>query len=180
MSFLKERYTKEIAKQMVKEFSFENVMEVPRIKKVCINAGIGPFRDKKDDVESFAQELSDLAGQKSYVRKAKLSEAGFKIKKGDIVGFAVTLRGDRMWSFLEKLTSIVMPRIRDFRGLPANAFDKSGNYSIGVREHTIFPEVNPNIVRGIRSLQITLVFNNSRQDVNLALLKKLGFIFKEK
>lgn len=171
---LKEFYEKEIVPELMKEFKFENKMEVPKIKKIVINSGIGPFRENKEAVDFFEKELSDIVGQKVYPRRARLSEAGFKVRKGDIVGFAATLRGKRMWAFLEKFIKIALPRVRDFRGLNPRAFDKDGNYSIGIREHVIFPEVNPNTIKGIRGLQITVVTSSEDVDVSKALIEKLG------
>lgn len=179
MNRLKELYKKEIAPEMIKEFKLDNVMEVPKIKKVSINSGIGPFRENKEAVESFANELSDIAGQRVYERKARKSEAGFKIKQNDVVAFAATLRGEKMWAFLDKMINIAFPRIRDFRGFDPDSFDENGNYSIGIREHVIFPEVNPNTTKGIRGLQITIVFKGDNIEQNRFLLKKLNFPFRE-
>jgi len=179
MNRLKEKYQKEIVPKMKKEFGFKSIMEVPRIKKVVVNAGIGGFRDNRDAVESFEHDLAQLLGQKPYPKKARLSEAGFKIRKGDVVGYAATLRGERMWAFLDKLISIAIPRIRDFRGLTMNSFDDSGNYSLGITEHIIFPEVDPNTTKGIRSLQLTIVSSSDDKDVNKALLNYIGMPFKK-
>ncbi len=179
---LKDKYNKIVVPALNKEFGLKTVMQAPKIKKVAINAGIGSFRDNKDAYETFVKELSELSGQKVYIRKARKSEAGFKMKEGDIVGLAVTLRNDRMWTFLDKFVSIVLPRVRDFRGLNPDAFDGNGNYSVGVKEHTIFPEVNPNVVKGIRSLQVTVVIDGGKTvniDLNRAMLKHLGFPFRK-
>ena len=179
MERLKEKYLKEIAPKLVKEFKLGNVMEAPTILKVSINSGTGSFRENKEAVEFFADELSNISGQKAFARKARKSEAGFKIKQGDVVGFAVTLRGDRMWAFIDKLINIAFPRIRDFRGFSNDSFDGEGNYSVGIREHVIFPEVNPNTTKGIRSLQVTIVFSTKDKEKNQQLLKELGFPFAE-
>lgn len=179
MNRLKEAYKTQIAPKLQKDFNLSNVMEVPRIQKVSINAGIGGFRDNREAVESFVSELAALAGQKPYPRKARMSEAGFKVRKNDVVGYSVTLRGERMWAFLDKFVNIVLPRVRDFRGLSTDSFDENGNYSIGLREHVIFPEVNPNAVKGIRSMQVTVVMDGKGKEVNLALLRELGFPFKK-
>lgn len=179
MERLKEKYTKEVAPKLIKEFGLKNVMEAPKVLKVVINSGIGPFRENKEAVESFAEELSNIAGQKCSPRKAKKSEAGFKIKEGDVVGYAVTLRGERMWAFLDKLINVAFPRIRDFRGFSPESFDQSGNYSVGIREHVIFPEVNPNTTKGIRSLQVSIVFDSKDIKRNTFLLKELSFPFAE-
>ncbi|MFC1700078.1 50S ribosomal protein L5 [Patescibacteria group bacterium] len=179
MNRMKEQYIKKVRPAVLKQFGMKNIMQVSQIKKVVLNAGIGSFMDNKDAVEGFVQELSDLSGQKAYPRKARLSEAGFKIKKGDIVGYAVTLRGERMWAFLDKLINIAFPRIRDFRGFSVDSFDSSGNYSVGIREHTIFPEVNPNTTKGIRSMQVSIVFNSDEKEMNKFVLSELGFPFRE-
>jgi large subunit ribosomal protein L5 len=179
MNRLKEKYNKIIAPKILKEFNLKNVMEAPKIKKININSGIGSFRENKEAVESFAEELSNFSGQKAYPRSAKKSEAGFKIKEGDVVGYAVTLRGERMWAFFDKLVNIAFPRIRDFRGFNPDSFDQNGNYSVGIREHVIFPEVNQNTTKGIRSLQVTIVFDSKDADKNKFLLKEFNFPFAE-
>lgn len=179
MERLKEKYLKEIAPKLVTQFKLSNVMEAPKILKVSVNSGIGPFRENKEAVEFFADELSSVAGQRAFARKARKSEAGFKIKQGDVVGYAVTLRGDRMWAFIDKLINVAFPRIRDFRGFSNDSFDGEGNYSVGIREHVIFPEVNPNTTKGIRSLQVTIVFSKKDKEKNQQLLKELGFPFAE-
>lgn len=172
---LQEKYIKEVAPTLVKELKLKNIMRVPRIMKVSVNSGIGAFRDNREALDIFVQELADITGQKPYERKARLSEAGFKIKQNDVVGYAVTLRNARMWAFLDKLVSVALPRVRDFRGLSNTAFDNSGNYSLGIREHVIFPEINANTTKGIRGLQVTIVTNSRDITSNKALLKGLGF-----
>lgn len=179
MNRLYEKYKKEIAISAVKDLNLGNIMEVPRIKKVSVNSGIGGFRENKDAVESFVTDLTLLTSQKPSPRKARLSEAGFKIKQGDVVGYTVTLRGERMWSFIDKLINVAIPRVRDFRGLSTESFDDDGNYSMGIREHVIFPEVNPNTTKGIRSLQVTIIFDSDEKDRNMYVLEKLGFPFRE-
>ena len=154
-------------------------MEVPRINKIVVNTGIGSFRDNRESVESFEKEFSEILGQKPYPRKARISVAGFKIKQGDLVGFTGTLRGDRMWAFLDKLIGTAIPRIRDFRGLENDKFDQDGNYSLGIKEHVIFPEINPNAVKGIRSLQITIVSTSKNKKLNKLVLENLGMPFKK-
>jgi len=179
MNRLKQRYTEFIEKEGKKELGISSVMEFPRLLKIKINAGIGAFRDNREAVESFVEEFANIAGQHPYVRKAKKSEAGFKIKQGDIVGYSVTLRGDRMWAFLDKLINVAFPRVRDFRGMDEESFDQDGNYSVGIREHVIFPEVNQNTTKGIRSMQATLVFNSKDAEKNKKLLVGLGFPFRK-
>ena len=179
MERLNEKYKKEIALKLKTELGLKNVMEVPRVKKVAVNAGVGAIKDNKDLLESFTAELTELTGQKPYIRRSRVAEAGFKIKKGDIIGLALTLRGAKMWAFLDKFVNIVLPRVRDFRGLNSQSFDGSGNYSVGVREHVIFPEINPNTVKGIRSLQVSVVTSSEDVERNKALLTALGFPFKK-
>lgn len=180
MNRLQEKYKNQIASELMKEFNLENVMEVTKLQKISINAGIGSFRDNREAVESFVTDLTSFSGQKPFVRKARMSIAGFKVRQNDTVGYAVTLRGDKMWSFLDKLINVALPRVRDFRGVNEKAFDKNGNYSLGIKEHVIFPEVNANVTKGIRSLQVTLVFSSKDTNLNRALLTKLGMPFRKK
>ncbi len=177
MSVLQEKYKNEAIPALMKELNLSNIMEVPAIKKVVINAGVGNFKDSKEALEYFREELSQIAGQRPSGRKIKKSESGFKARQGDMVGYAVTLRGQHMWAFLEKLINIVLPRVRDFRGLSKKAFDQSGNYSLGLSEHTIFPEVNPNTTKGIRHLQVTIVTNAKDKEKSEKLLSLMGVPF---
>lgn len=179
MNRLYEKYKNEIAPELKKSLNKDNVMEVPTIKKIVVNAGVGAIRDNKDFFESFKEEFTNITGQAPSVRKARLSEAGFKIRQGDIVGIATTLRGQNMWAFLDKVTNIVLPRVKDFKGLSNKAFDKSGNYSIGITEHVLFPEVNPNTTKGSRSMQMTIVTSAINKEDSHELLKALGLPFKK-
>lgn len=179
MNRLKESYFKTIKDQLVSELKLANIMQVPSLEKIVINSGIGAFRDNKDSLDSFYNEINSISGQKPTFRRARISEAGFKVRKNDLVGITVTLRGERMWDFLEKFISVSLPRVRDFRGVSTKAFDKLGNYSIGIKEHIIFPEVDPNKTKGIRSMQITLVFKNGSPVNSSLLLKKLGMPFSK-
>lgn len=178
MNRLKQKYIEKISPALLKEFGYENVMLVPQIKKVVVNAGVGPFRENREAVEAFVADLANLTGQKPSPRAARTSIAGFKIRENDIVGYTCTLRGERMWAFLDKFVNIALPRVRDFRGLNPNAFDENGNYSVGVKEHVIFPEVNPNAIKGIRSLQLTIVMNTKDKEANRFMLKELGIPFE--
>lgn len=180
MNRLNTKYKNEIVAQLRKEFELSNIMEVPKLQKISINAGIGGFRENREAVETFVNEMTDFAGQKPFPRKARLSISSFKIRQNDVVGYAVTLRGDKMWAFLDKLINVAFPRVRDFRGINDRAFDKNGNFSMGIKEHVIFPEVNANTTKGIRSLQVTMVFNSKNIDLNRALLTKLGMPFRKK
>lgn len=179
MGKLKQLYLNEIKHTLIKELSLDNVMQVPVLEKIVINTGIGKFRDNKDVVDSFFQEITSLSGQKPTFRKSRVSEAGFKVRKNDTVGITVTLRGERMWDFLEKLIAISLPRVRDFKGVSNISFDKSGNYSLGIREHIIFPEVDANRTKGIKSMQITLVFRNSNKEKSKKFLALLGMPFSK-
>jgi large subunit ribosomal protein L5 len=179
MNRLREIYKNEIVVKLKKDLGLSNVMEAPKLNKIVVNAGIGEFRDSREAVESFVEELSLIVGQRPNPRKARLSEAGFKIKKGDVVGYSVTLRGERMWAFLDKFVNIVLPRVRDFQGLNLKSFDNSGNYSFGTKDHTIFPEVNQNKVKGIRGLQVNFSIKSNSKEHSLALLESLGMLFNK-
>jgi large subunit ribosomal protein L5 len=177
MNNLKELYKNKIKTELIKDLNLSNIMEVPSLEKIVINSGIGAFRDNKDSLDSFYNEFMSLTGQKPNFRKARFSEAGFKVRKNDLVGVTVTLRGEKMWDFLEKLISVSLPRVRDFKGVSKKAFDKLGNYSIGIKEHIIFPEVDANRTKGVRSLQINFVFRNGTPVNSSKLLEKLGLPF---
>jgi large subunit ribosomal protein L5 len=176
---LSKSFKTDIVPKLMQELGLKNPMEVPKLLKVSVNAGVGSFRDNKEALETFTSELADICGQKPVLKTARISEAGFKIKKGDVVGVSVTLRGERMWAFVEKFISVVLPRVRDFKGVSPASFDKNGNFSVGITEHTIFPEVNPNVVKGIRSLQVTFVTNNTEKEKSKALLSMIGMPFKK-
>ncbi|MCA9308343.1 MAG: 50S ribosomal protein L5 [Patescibacteria group bacterium] len=175
---LANRY-KELAPKLMSDLGLDNVMEIPRIQKVVINAGIGNIKDNREHIEAFEHDLSVIAGQKVSVRKARLSEAGFNLRKGANVGLTVTLRNQSMWTFLDKLINIALPRVRDFSGVSTTSFDAFGNYSLGILEHTIFPEVNPNVVKSIRGLQITVVVRAKNSAHSKALLQELGMPFRK-
>lgn len=176
---LSKSFKTDIVPKLMQELGLKNPMEVPKLLKVSVNAGVGGFRDNKEALESFVSEITEICGQKPVLKTARISEAGFKIKKGDVVGVSVTLRGERMWAFVEKFISVVLPRVRDFKGVNFTSFDKNGNFAIGLTEHTIFPEVNPNTVKGIRSLQVTFVTNSPEVEKSKALLSMIGMPFKK-
>jgi len=179
MNRLHEKYQKKIAPELMKDLGLSNIMIVPRLKKIVVNSGIGKFRDDKTAIDSFVQELAAITGQKPSARKARLSEAGFKIKRGDLVGVCVTLRSERMWAFLDKFVNVVLPRVKDFKGLKVGSLDGAGNFSVGIEDHMVFPEVNPNITKSIRQLQVTAVVQSTDKRGALALLKALGMPIKE-
>lgn len=175
---LKKKYEEELSAELLKKFNIKNKMAAPRIEKVVINTGIGDIMSDKGKIEKAKEELAAITGQTPSVRKAKVSVASFGIRAGNPVGLAVTLRGEKMYSFLNKLFSIVMPRLRDFRGLPEDSFDKFGNYTIGITEHTVFPELDlgNSTPRGI---EITIVTSTKSQERAYELLKGLGMPFRK-
>lgn len=174
---LEKDYNEKVLPMLVKELKLENPLEAPRIKKVSVNAGIGEFMDSKESVAAFQEELGQLLGQVPQFRPSRKAISGFKLRKGDIVGISATLRGEKMWAFLDKLVNIVLPRVRDFRGLSLNSFDSHGNYSLGLDDHTIFPEVNPNQVKASRPLQINIITSTDGVEESKLLLRGLGFPF---
>lgn len=177
---LKEKYKKEVVPSLMKDFKIKNPMAVAYIQKITVNSGIGSLKDNRENIESFRSELSLLLGQVPMVRKAKKSISAFKLREGEPIGISATLRGDRMWAFLDKLISIVLPRVKDFRGVSLNSFDSQGNYALGLDDHTIFPEVNPNKVRIGRGLQVNIVLKSPSKEQSKALLAGLGFPFEKK
>ena len=176
---LQKKYNNETVQKLMQELKLKNIMEAPKIIKVTVNSGIGSFRENREAVEIFLNEFSDITGQKPYPRKAVKSEAGFKIRQGDVVGYAVTLRSERMWAFLDKFINIALPRVRDFKGMSVKSFDGNGNYSVGIREHVIFPEINPNTVKGIRGMQVTIVVKSKDAKHTKLMLEYLGFPFAQ-
>jgi len=176
---MKEVYQKEVMPTLLKEFGYKSVMEIPRIEKITLNMGVGEAIGDKKQLEFAVADLEKLAGQKAVVTKAKKSVAGFKVREGFPIGCKVTLRGDRMWEFFERLVDIAIPRIRDFRGLNPKSFDGRGNYSMGVREQIIFPEIEYDKVDKIRGLDITITTTAKSDDEGRALLKAFNFPFKK-
>jgi large subunit ribosomal protein L5 len=175
---VKQRYN-ELRPQLKDELGLRTVMEVPRIEKITLNMGVGEAKTEAKALDSAIDELTTIAGQRAQVRRARKSIAGFKIREGMPVGARVTLRGDRMYEFLDRLVSIALPRIRDFRGLSPRSFDGRGNYSIGVREQIIFPEINYDDIAGIRGLDVTITTSAKTDEHALALLRSLGLPFAE-
>jgi len=176
---LKERYRNELVPTLKQELGLSNVMQVPRVVKVVINMGIGEALKDAKLIEGATKDLATITGQKALVTKARKSIANFKLREGQAIGAKVTLRGDRMWEFLDRLLSIALPRIRDFRGLPTK-MDGSGNYTFGVTEQLIFPEVEYDKVVRVRGMDITVVTTAENDDQARALLKALGFPFRER
>lgn len=177
MKTLKEKQ-KEAFEVMKKDFGYTNVMQSPKVLKVVVSAGVGSFADKKK-VELAGDRLMQITGQKPVLRGAKKSIAAFKSREGDPMGFQVTLRGIKMWNFLEKLVNIALPRTKDFRGLPATSMDGMGGYSIGVREHSIFPETTDEELKDVFGLGITVVTNVKKKPETKKFLELLGFPIKK-
>jgi len=175
---LKVRYNTEVRARLKDELSVANIMQVPRFDKIVINMGVGKATQTPALLEGAARDLEQIAGQKPVVTKAKKSIAGFKLREGNSIGCKVTLRGDRMWEFFDRLVSIAIPRIRDFRGLPADAFDGRGNYTFGVTEQLIFPEIDYDKVDNVRGMDITIVTTARTDAEGRALLAAFGFPFK--
>ena len=176
---LRERYTKEIAPALAKEFEIANAMAVPRLEKIVINMGMGEAVANSKVIDTAADELRAIAGQKPVVTKAKKSIAQFKLRQGMPIGTMVTLRGDRMYEFLDRLVSIALPRVRDFRGVSPKAFDGRGNYTLGIRDQLIFPEIDFNKVDKTRGMNISIVTTARDDEQARALLKALGMPFRQ-
>jgi large subunit ribosomal protein L5 len=175
---LKQRYNDEIRSQLKDTLGLGNIMEVPRFEKIIINMGVGKATQQPSLLEGAVRDLTIISGQKPLVTKATKSIAGFKLREGNSIGCKVTLRGDRMWEFLDRLISLAIPRIRDFRGLPANSFDGRGNYTFGVTEQLIFPEIDYDKIDTTRGMDITIVTTARTNDEGKALLAAFGFPFK--
>ncbi|MBE3113604.1 MAG: 50S ribosomal protein L5 [Actinobacteria bacterium] len=176
---LKEKYKKEIIPKMLKNRKFNNVMELPRINKITVNMGIGSAIQNIKELESASQDLAKITGQKPVITKARKSVAGFKLRQGNPIGCMVTLRGKRMYEFLDRLLSIAIPRIRDFRGLSKKSFDGTGNYTIGIKEQLIFPEVEYDSILSVKGMNITITTSAENDDEALFLLEEFGFPFKK-
>lgn len=176
---LKEMYQQEVVPAMVKAFSYENVLQAPRLLKVTVNMGVGEATQNADALEAAVSDLTKITGQKPVITKAKKSISAFKVRAGMNVGCKVTLRGDRMWDFLEKLFNVVLPRLRDFRGVSPDGFDGRGNYSMGLKEQIIFPEIDYDKVSQIRGMNITITTTARTDEEGFYLLKALGMPFRE-
>jgi large subunit ribosomal protein L5 len=176
---LKTRYREEIAAGLQQDFTFDNVMQVPRVVKVVVNMGVGDAARDGKLIEGALRDLSLITGQKPQVRRATKSIAQFKLREGMPIGAKVTLRGDRMWEFLDRLLTIALPRIRDFRGLSPKQFDGNGNYTFGLNEQSMFHEINPDSIDRQRGMDITVVTTATNDEEGRALLRRLGFPFKE-
>jgi large subunit ribosomal protein L5 len=176
---LKVRYREEIAPALTEQFSFDNAMQVPRLVKIVVNMGVGQAAKDSKLMDGAVRDLTLITGQKPLVQKARKSIAQFKLREGMPIGAKVTLRGDRMWEFLDRLLTIALPRIRDFRGLEGNQFDGRGNYTFGVSDQSMFHEIDPDTIDRPRGMDITVVTTATTNAEGRALLRHLGFPFKE-
>ena len=175
---LKKKYGEEVVARLQKEFGIDNVMAVPRIERISLNMGMGEAIQNIKVLDDAVEEMAALSGQRPVVTRAQKSIAAFKLREGMPIGCRVTLRGDRMWEFLDRLISIALPRVRDFRGVPSKSFDGRGNYTLGVRDHLIFPEVDYNKVEKPKGMNITIVTTAGNDERALYLLRELGVPFQ--
>ncbi len=174
---LKEKYQKEVMKRIQDEFGIKNVMAVPKVEKVVLNMGVGEAIANSKILDSAVEELTTIAGQKPVIRKAKKSIASFKLREGVAIGTSVTLRGEKMYEFLDRLINIALPRVRDFRGVPTKSFDGRGHYTLGIRDHLIFPEIDPVKVDKAKGMNITIVTSAKDDEQARFLLRELGMPF---
>jgi large subunit ribosomal protein L5 len=177
---LKERYRAELVEQLKSELGLDNVMQVPTVSKIVVNIGVGDAHKDAKALDGAVEDLTRITGQRPSIRRARKSLATFKIREGMPIGAAVTLRGDRMWDFLDQLTAIVFPRIRDFRGLNPKSFDGSGNYSFGLTEQLVFPQIDYDDIDATRGMDVTIVTTAHDDDQGRALLKALGFPLRDR
>ncbi len=180
MNRMQEKYNKEVVPALRKAFDLKNIMQVPRITKVVVNIGMGEAMDNPKAMESAVSDLTTITGQKPVMTKARKSIANFKLREGRLIGTKVTLRGDRMWAFLDRLLSTALPRVRDFRGVSANAFDGRGNYTLGLRDQLIFPEIEYDKIDKLRGMEVTIVTTAKNDDQARILLQLLGMPFSKK
>ena len=179
MNRMKEQYQKEVAPALMKALNLDNVMQVPRIQKVVVNIGMGEALDNPKALDAAVNDVTLITGQKPVVTKAKNSIANFKLREGRTIGVKVTLRGEKMWSFLDRVMNVVLPRVRDFRGVSPDAFDGRGNYTLGLREQLIFPEIEYDKIDKIRGMEITIVTSARSDDHAAVLLQMLGMPFRK-
>jgi large subunit ribosomal protein L5 len=179
MARLIERYQKEIVPQLKKKLGRENLLSLPRLQKIVVNMGVGKALQDKNRMEQAAEQLSQITGQKAQIRKAKKAVSGFRLRENNEIGCRVTLRGRRMYEFLDRLISIALPRIRDFRGINPRSFDGHGNYSLGLSEQSVFPEIDPDKVTFVQGMDVTFVTSTNNDDEARELLRSFGMPFRE-
>jgi large subunit ribosomal protein L5 len=176
---LKERYVEEIVPALAKSLNMDNIMQVPRIEKVVVNIGVGEALDNAKALDSAVADMTQITGQKPIVTRARKSIANFKLREGRQIGVKVTLRGERMWAFLDRLMNIALPRVRDFRGISPNSFDGRGNYTLGLREQLVFPEINYDTIDKIRGMEVSIVTTARTDEEGRQLLQLIGMPFKK-
>jgi large subunit ribosomal protein L5 len=176
---LKERYQNEVSPVLQKELNYGNAMEIPRVLKVVVNIGVGEALDNAKALDAAVEDLTKIAGQKPVITRARKSIANFKLREGRAIGVKVTLRGERMWSFLDRLMNVALPRVRDFRGISPNSFDGRGNYTLGLTEQLVFPEINYDSIDKLRGLEISIVTSAQTDDEGRRLLDMLGMPFRK-
>jgi large subunit ribosomal protein L5 len=179
MNRMQERYQKEAVPALLKAFQYKNVMQVPRINKVVLNIGLGSEQDNAKALEAAMGDMTTIAGQKPVMTKARTSIANFKLREGRIIGTKVTLRGDKMWAFLDRLMNTALPRVRDFRGVSPDAFDGRGNYTLGLRDQLIFPEIEYDKIDKLRGMEVTIVTTAKSDDHARLMLQLMGMPFKK-
>jgi large subunit ribosomal protein L5 len=179
MNILKERYQKEMVPSLMKSLELENVMQVPRLLKVVVNIGMGEANDNPKTLDAAVTDLGTITGQKPVITKAKKDISNFKLRAGRAIGVKVTLRGERMWAFVDRLLNVVLPRVRDFRGVSPDAFDGRGNYTLGLREQLIFPEIEYDKIDKVRGMEITMVTTAANDEQATFLLRELGMPFRK-
>ena len=179
MARLKEHYKNNVIPRLEEQFGIRNINQVPKLEKIVLNVGMGSAIDNPKHLESAQQELELVTGQKAVITKAKKSISNFKLREGMKIGCRVTLRGDKMYEFLDRLITLAIPRVRDFRGLPTKSFDGRGNYTLGVREQVIFPEIDYDKIEKLHGIDITFVTSTEKDDLAKALLKELGMPFRQ-
>jgi large subunit ribosomal protein L5 len=177
---MQDLYNKEVVPALRKAFDFKNIMQVPRVEKVVVNVGVGEALDNPKALEAAVSDLTIITGQKPVMSKARKSIANFKLREGRLIGTKVTLRGDRMWAFLDRLMNTALPRVRDFRGVSANAFDGRGNYTLGLHDQLIFPEMEYDKIDKLRGMEVTIVTTAKNDDQARMLLRLLGMPFNKK
>lgn len=180
MNRMHELYNKEITPALLKSFGFKNVMQVPRLEKIVVNIGLGEALDNPKALEAAVADLATITGQKPVQTKARKSIANFKLREGRLIGTKVTLRGPRMWAFFDRLVNIALPRVRDFRGISSNAFDGRGNYTLGIKDQLVFPEIEYDKIDKLRGMEVTIVTSAKNDEEARALLRLLGMPFSGK
>jgi len=175
---LKEKYIKEIVPKLMKSGKYKNVMQVPRLQKICVNMGVGIATQNIKELDSAVEDIATITGQRPVITKARKSIAGFKVREGNPIGCMATLRGNMMYEFLDRLLNIAIPRVRDFRGLSQKSFDGSGNYTMGIKEQLIFPEIDYDKVLSVKGMNITVATTSENDTDALELLTELGFPFR--